>query len=280
MGRRRSIIVLAVGIGAAVALFVIGRGPSPAELQSAAAELDGRIRETAAAAHARAQTLAELPRLSWAVATDEQTMLDLTADELAFQPGPGEVIEIGQVRRRDGAVTLLRRVGNAGAFHLPLSDVGAHLMGADGRLHVADVVSVEPKTGADQIRGAVAVSRLVDVGGLAGKVARLPFALRVDTPGGGGVTVGKTPAGSHAETLPLYAEAARGARLSALLPPSGLPATGYLVGAIAILLASLLAAALLWRSPPPPLASDPPLRDLVPEGHEVHIDLRGDRRRR
>ncbi len=279
MGRRRSIIVVAIGVGAAVALFVIGRGPSPVELQSAVAELDGHIRETAAAAHARAQTLAQLPRLSWAVATDEQTMLDLTADELAFQPAPGEIIEIGQVRRRDGAVTLLRRVGDAAQFHLPLADLGAHLVGVDGRLHVADVVSVEPKTGADQIRGAVAVSRLVDIGALAAKLARLPFALRVDTPGGGGVIVGKAPAGARVETLSLYADAARGARLSALLPPSGLPATGYLVGAIAILVASLLAAALMWRSAPGVAMGDPPLRDLVPEGHEVHIDLRGDRGR-
>lgn len=281
MGRRRSIIVGALGVGAAVALCLVGRGPSPAELQSAAAELDARIRETAAAAHARAQTLAQLPRLSWAVATDEQTMLDLTADELAFQPAAGELIEIGQVRRRDGAVTLLRRVGDAGVFHLPLAEIGSHLLGVDGRLHVADVVSVEPKTQADVLRGSVAVSRLVDIAGLATRLARLPFALRVDTGGGGGIVVGKAPAGARAEALALYADAARGARLMALLPANQLPATGYLVGAIVILVASLVAAALLWRSGAKVVAgSDPPLRDLVPEGHEVHIDLRGDRGRR
>lgn len=281
MGRRRSIIVGAVGVGAAVALCVVGRGPSPAELQSAAAELDARIRETAAAAHARAQTLAQLPRLSWAVATDEQTMLDLTADELAFQPAAGELIEIGQVRRRDGAVTLLRRVGDAGVFHLPLADLGAHLLGADGRLHVADVVGVEPKTQADVMRGSVAVSRLVDVAELATRLGRLPFALRVDTAGGGGIVVGKAPSRARSEELPLYADAARGAKLVALLPANELPATGYLVGAIAILLAALVAAALLWRSGAKVVAAnDPPLPDLVPEGHEVHIDLRGDRGRR
>jgi hypothetical protein len=278
VGRRRSaIIVAAIGVGAAVALVLIGGGPSPTELTSLAAELDGRIRETAAAAQARAQTLAQLPRLSWAVATDEQTMLDLTSDELAFRAAPGELIEIGQVRRRDGAVTSLRRVGDAGVFHLPLADVGAHLVGSDGRLHVVDVVSVEPKTGGDQIRGAVAVSRLVDTGTLDARLSRLGFALRVDVPGGGGIIIGRAPADAHTEGLPLYADAAHGAKLVALVRAGSLPSLGHLAGAGALFLLSLIAALFLWRSGPRPARDEAPLPDLVPEGHEVHIDLR-DRR--
>lgn len=279
MGRRRSsILIVAVGCGVAAALVVIGRGPSPTELTSLAAELDGRIRETAAAAHARAQTLAQLPRLSWAVATDEQTMLDLTNDELAFQPAAGELIEIGQVRRRDGAVTLLRRVGDAGTFHLPLGDVGSRLIGSDGRLHVVDVVGVEPKTGGDQIRGAVGVSRLVDVSGVQAKIKRLPFALRLDVPTGGGVVLGRAPTDPRTETLPLYADAAHGAKLVALLPGTALPSEGYLAGAVAAFLLSLLVAVWLWRSGGTSGSGDePPLRDLVPESHEVHIDLRNRR---
>jgi hypothetical protein len=271
VGRRRSsIIVAAVGIGAAIALLLIGRGPSPAELQSIAAELDGRIRETAAAAHARAQTLAQLPRLSWAVATDEQTMLDLTADELAFQPAPGELIEIGQVRRRDGAITSLRRVGDAGVFHLPLGDIGTHLVGSDARLHVVDVVGVEPKTGGDQLRGAVAVSRLVDTASLDARVRKLPYALRVDVPGGGGIVLGRAPADAHAEELPLYADAARGAKLVALLRAGSLPSLGYLATAAGVLLLALTWAVMLWRYRPP-MRDEPPLPDLATE---VHIDLR------
>ena len=258
-------------MGAAIALLLIGRGPSPTELQSAAAELDGRIRETAAASHARAQTLAQLPRLSWAVATDEQTMLDLTADELAFQPAPGELIEIGQVRRRDGAVTSLRRVGDAGLFHLPLAETGARVIGAEGRLLVVDVVGVEPKTGGDQIRGAVAVARLVDTGALEARVRRLPFALRIDAPGGGGVILGAAPADARTEALPLYAEAAHGAKLVALVRAGSLPSAGYLAGAVAVLLLSLLGAALLWRGGAAESSVEPPLPDLATE---VHIDLR------
>jgi hypothetical protein len=276
VGRRRSIIIAAAGIGTAIALGLVGRaGPSSAELQSAAAELDGRIRETAAAATARAQTLAELPRLSWAVATDEQTMLDMTADELAFQPAPGELIEIGQVRRRDGAVTVLRRVGDVGELHLPLAETGARLIGSDGKLHVVDVVGVEPKTRADQIRGAVGVSRLVDTAAMARRMGSAAFALRVDVPGGGGIFVGAPAPGAHPVPLPLYADAAHGARLTAMVLSSSLPSTGFLAAALAVLVASLLAAALLWRRHEvAQAADDPPLTDLATE---VHIDLR-DRR--
>jgi hypothetical protein len=273
--RRRSIIVAAAGLGAAIALLILGRsGPSSGELQSLGGELDGRIRETATAALVRAQTLAQMPRLSWAVATDEQTMLDLTADELAFQAAPAELIEIGQVRRRDGAITSLRRVGDADVFNLPLADPGQHLVGGDGRLHVVAVVSVEPKTRADQLRGAVAVSRLVDVSAFDARLRRAGFAVRVDVPGGGGVMIGAAPADARREQLPLYADAARGAKMTALVPSSGAPSLGYIVGALGLVLAAFAGAALLWRKKPAPL-EDAPLPELV---QEVHIDLRDPRR--
>jgi hypothetical protein len=275
--RRPSIIAAAAGIGAAVALVVIGHGgPPPSELQSVAAELDGRIRETTAAAHARAQTLAELPRLAWAVATDEQTMLDLTNEELAFQPQPDEVIEIAQVQRRDGAVTTLRRVGDGGSEHLPLADPGSRLLGVGGHLQVVDVVSVEPKTRADQIRGAVGVSRVVDTAMLAGRLRRARTALRVDLPGGGGVVIGHAPAEPHEVSLSLVADAAHGVKVTALAP-TGL-ALGYLAGALAAFLAGLGMAAFLWRRATVlAMAGEAPMRELV---SEVHIDLRGDRPRR
>ncbi|HEY2743689.1 MAG TPA: hypothetical protein VGL86_03670 [Polyangia bacterium] len=273
MDRRRSIAIAAAGVGAAIALVIVGRGgPAASELQAAAADLDGRIRETATAAQVRAQTLAELPRLSWAVATDEQTMLDLTADELAFQPAQGELIEIGQVQRRDGAVTRLRRVGDGTTLQLPLGEIGSQLLGSDGKLHVASMVSVEPKTRADQIRGSVGVSRTVDTASLAVRLRHAGFALRVELPGGGSVVVGNKPLGAHAEALTLYADAARGAKLSALAPAGGLPSLTFVLLAIVVFVASLVAAGLTWRRAATAVApDDPPLRDLVPE---VHIDLR------
>lgn len=280
MDRRRSIIIAAAGVGAAIALVIVGRGgPPTTELQSIAADLDGRIRETATAAQVRAQTLAELPRLSWAVATDEQTMLDLTSDELAFQPAPGELIEIGQVRRRDGAVTTLRRVGGDGSeLKLPLGEIGTQILTSDGRLHVAAMVSVEPKTRADQIRGSVGVARTVDTAALDLRLRHAGFALRLDTPGGGRITLGSPPLGAQSEPLSLYADAARGVKLTALARAGGLPSLGFVLCAILVFVGSMVGAGLMWRrgGTAAPV-DDPPLRDLIPE---VHIDLRKDVRKR
>jgi hypothetical protein len=263
--RRNSILVAACGVGAAIALVVIAlSGPSATAMQSAAAELDGRIRETAAAVQARAQTLAQLPRMSWAVATDEQTMLDLTADELAFQPAAGELIEIGQVQRRDGGVTTLRRVGDGALVHLPLGEAGTRLIAADGRLSVVAVVDVEAKTRADQIRGAIGVARLVDTAALAARVAPDGFALRVDAPGGGGAILGNAPADARTHPLSFYADAAHGARLTALVAAGA--SASLLVVAVLILGASLAVAVWLWRRAATVAADAAPLSALVPEG--------------
>src|SRR5438128_1386548 len=100
----RSLVVGVGGLAAAAALLLVGSRAEPdpagarrADLERIAADLDGRLREVAAGAHGRAATLAELPRLQAAVSTDAATVHDLTQDELAFRPRPGEVIEIAQV---------------------------------------------------------------------------------------------------------------------------------------------------------------------------------------
>ena len=109
MERRLSIALAAVGLLAALALFLLGQ-KSPDDVRAAAADLDGLIRETTAGVQARADTLAQLPRLGWAVATDENTMRDLTTDELAFRPHPGEHIEITQMRKGGGETRRLLRL--------------------------------------------------------------------------------------------------------------------------------------------------------------------------
>ena len=188
-------------------------------------------------------------------------------------PTPGEHIEIGQVQRRDGSVTTLRRVGDAGGLHLPLGDPGTRLFAGDGQLRVVAVVDVDAKTRSDQIRGAVGVARPLDTAALSGKLARAGFALRVDAPGGGGAVIGKAPSNARVEPLTLVADAAHGARLSALAPAGA--AASLLVAAFLVLLASLAAAAWLWKrasaAPATAPADEPPLRDLVPENEH---DLR------
>ena len=159
-------------------------------------------------------------------------------------------------------------------FHLPLADIGSHLVGSDGRLHVVDVVGVEPKTGGDQIRGAVAVSRLVDTAALEAACAGCRYALRVDVPGGGGIVLGRAPADARTEELPLYADAARGAKLVALLRSGSLPSLATRAAAGVLLLALAWAAVLGAAAPAVAQRVEPPLPDLATE---VHIDLR-DRR--
>jgi hypothetical protein len=158
--------------------------------------------------------------------------------------------------------------------HLPLANPGQHLLGSGGELQVVAVVGVEPKAHADQMGGAVAVARTVDVSTLLSRLVRAGVALRVTTHDGAEVALGRAHAGGGVELLSLNADAAHGATLSALLPSSTLPPLGYLIAAACMLLLGFGGAALTWRRYAPPV-DDLPLPDLVPE---VHVDLR-DRRR-
>ena len=69
--RRNAAAVVAAGLFAALGLLLLGLKSSSSDLRAAAGDLDASIRETGAAVQARAETLAQLPRLAWAVATDE-----------------------------------------------------------------------------------------------------------------------------------------------------------------------------------------------------------------
>src|SRR4051812_49822987 len=92
------------------------RPASPAfDLDGFTRTLEARLGEATAGLHTRVGTLAELPRLAVAVATDARTVGDLTQDELAFRPHPGETIAIGQVPKRAGTSPVWLRVAPAGA---------------------------------------------------------------------------------------------------------------------------------------------------------------------
>ena len=110
---------------------------------------------------ARAETLAQLPRLGWAVATDENTMRDLTTEELAFRPHPGEHIEITQVRRDGGEPRRLLRLPVEDDLALPLR-AGTHLVVRAGQLHLVTVMSIEPRQRADELVGVLAVAKQLD----------------------------------------------------------------------------------------------------------------------
>src|SRR5262245_35789664 len=114
--RTLGLVLGGVGLVSGVGLALV---PSPTRArldpQGVAGELEARLREAAAGVHSRVTTLAELPRLQAAVSTDAATVADLTKEELAFRPKPGESITIAQVPKAPGEKPLVLSTMPAGA---------------------------------------------------------------------------------------------------------------------------------------------------------------------
>ncbi len=161
--KRLSIALAGAGLLAALAVALVGRQATPlgGDVGAVAAELDAVIREAAAAVQARADTLAQLPRLGWAVATDEDTVRDMTTEELAFRTRPGEHIEIANMPKGGQEVRHLLRLPPDASFAMPMSP-GSHLFLDGGKSHVVAVVAVEPRQRADELSGLLAVSRVLE----------------------------------------------------------------------------------------------------------------------
>src|SRR5207302_1441591 len=109
---------------AAIVIFLVGERPAPTPadtgaIDAATTELSTRLRDAASGASARATTLAELPRLGWAVATDAATVRDLTTEELSFQPRDGAMLPLGGMAVPEGAPRVERRLpGGAASLRL------------------------------------------------------------------------------------------------------------------------------------------------------------------
>src|SRR5262249_28550929 len=91
------------------------------EVERAAADIVARLRDAGVLAQQRAAAIAAMSSVAYGVATDQQTMLDLTADELAIHALPGEIVEIAQQSLKGGPVVSLRREGAGELVHLPLA---------------------------------------------------------------------------------------------------------------------------------------------------------------
>jgi len=239
--RRLSAALAAVGLLAALALFLLGQ-KSPDDVRTAAADLDGLIRETTAGVQARADTLAQLPRLGWAVATDEDTMRDLTTDELAFRPHPGEHIEITQMRRGGGEPRRLLRLPVESELALPVIP-GTHVIVQGTEIHVVTVVSVEPRQHADELVGILAVAKQLDPSPIAQRLAARGINAELRTIRGSITLAGSRPSSVEVK-VPLAGPAAEGA---ALVAANVGQARWPRWLSPAVLAASLLAALLLWR---------------------------------
>ncbi len=247
MGRYRSSIALA-GSGLIISVFLIVKGPSfgdkgTAPLKAAAETLDLRQRELAAAVEARATTLAQLPRLAWAVATDEETVRDLTTDELGFRTQPGEVISLAQIDKRSGKIVTLLHAPPSAVLGTPLTAPGADPIVIAGELMMAWVVNVEPRERADAVSGALLVARKLDVAGASDQLIRAGVAARILAPDGA-ATLTEVPALAHQPEVVLPIGASR-MRIAARLPGRK---TGVWVGlAIFVLLIWGTAAAIAAR---------------------------------
>jgi hypothetical protein len=239
--RRLSVALAAVGLLAALGLFLLGRR-SPDDIRAVSADLDALIRETAAGVQARADTLAQLPRLGWAVATDENTMHDLTTDELAFRPHPGEHIEITQMRRGGGEPRNLLRLPTESDVTLPVLP-GTHVVVLRNQLHVVTVVSVEPRQRANELVGILAVAKQMDTTAVEQRLAARGINAELRTMSGSITLAGSAPTSVEAKVA-LTGPAAEGAELVASnVGRARWP--GYI--SPLVLLLSLAGAGLLWR---------------------------------
>jgi len=256
-------------VAAAVAVAVLWPQARPAiDPVALGARLELRLREQAAGLTARVTTLAELPRLADAVATDEATVRDLTREELALVPRPGETITIAQLFRDGRAAPLLVLPAGATAESPAGRETQVRVRGP--ALVLSRTARIVPRARADELTGLLTASWLVDTGDLASELlqagagrlevagASLSFGAAAGLPSA--VVPVRLPAGEA--QLYVYGE--------------GASPRPYLVAAVLALL-SLLAA---WRlrqapalpataplpAPEPPLATVTPLRPLADVG--------------
>ncbi len=247
MDRRPSIGIASAALVAGIVLLLVGHRPDDTRngrVDAVVAELDARIRETSAGVQARAVTLSQLPRLGWAVSTDPVTVRDLTADELAFRPLPGESIEIAQIDRNTGAALRLLRAPADEAFELPVTETGQRLYIHDGALAVATVLGIDAHERADAIRGAVAVVQRLDLSALAQRLQGLGAQLRIETRETAfalGPAAAKT---APTRPVTLASPAAASAKIAVLSSAGG--ARGRPLAAVLTMLLGFAAAALLW----------------------------------
>jgi tRNA A-37 threonylcarbamoyl transferase component Bud32 len=246
------------GIGAAIgiALAVLAPSPkagAPVDGVALAGELDGRLREITAALHARTETIASLPSLQASVSTDAATVRDQTQSELAFRPVEGETITLAQVPLKGGASTPLLVWPASAEKATGLDKNGARVVIVGDRALVVDVASVTPQDAdaAKTLRGAIAVSRPLDLSALSQKLDAMKASLRLSEDGHV-LTFGQHAIGTgdHAQPLSLTSEAAKGLHAEVLAAPvqGGVPLRPVGIG-LAVL--SLLMAALALRGGDP-----------------------------
>jgi hypothetical protein len=194
-------------------------GAAPAKtVDDVAADIVARLHNAGSVARQRAAAIATVPSLTYAVATDQQTMLDMTADELSFHAQPGEIVEIGQIMLRDGKVTPLRHEGDGALVHLPLGKAGLHYVVAGDTLYAVEVVDVTPRGRGKVLRGAVGVASPVDLAAASARLAELGAGAQLRV-GDGALALGRAPTQATATLMHPPLGALLDPELTVLVPP-------------------------------------------------------------
>lgn len=199
-------------------LAATGPSSSAFDVEGFGRTLEARLGEATAGLHIRVGTLAELPRLAVAVATDARTVGDLTQDELAFRPHPGETIAIGQIPKRPGKAPVWLRVAPSGA-PAPTFELGGPRLRVVGESLIAsEVMTVVPRERAKDLDGVIAVTWMVDLGSLSAGLASAGVQAHLATEGGR-LTLGvpRPPAGALPH--PVHVELRRASGSSTANPP-------------------------------------------------------------
>jgi hypothetical protein len=248
VGKARKALLIGAGLlGAGVWIASAGRRPIPTQqLELVTVELDLAIGEASASAQARALTLSQLPRLGWAVATDEVTVRDLTTEELAFRPRLGEQIEISQVQRPSGKVQRLMVIPT-GARPLALAPEPGVTLDVNGdQVRVVSVVTVRPRQRVETVGGLLAVAQELNLTAVGARLDAANIAARLETATGSTMLgTAQPPRGARAVEVSLKSPAAHGARLL-LSVPTGL-AWGQIAGALALLAVAIVSAFVVGR---------------------------------
>lgn len=207
--------------------------------------LEGRLRETGAALHARVATLAELPTLAAAVATDARTVRDLTQDELAFRPRHGETVAIGQLPKGRPPVLLLLLPERAEAPPLAQAAGPVVRIVAGTTVVISEAIRVVPRERGGELEGVVAASQEVPLADLSRKLAVASIGARV-TMGRQTLELGAMERAREPRTkrFKVAVDSPGDAPITlTLMPPPQTSGRPYWIGAGALFAAALLLAA-------------------------------------
>lgn len=218
------------------------------DLQQWASPLGDRLKEARAGLHTRVSTLAELPRLAAAVATDAATVADLTQDELAFRPHVGETIAIGQIDKKSGKPAAVLLLTPANATLPSFEQRGTHFQILHRQFLVTEAVEIVPRERAEQVSGVLVLSAEIDLGAISSAMAKEGVQAEL-LAGGNGLPLGADVRASEAKrslvTLTGVAAAPTDSVSLAVYTP--VPSVPPEVWLISVALGVLGVALWLWR---------------------------------